>query len=283
MSKRSRIDDLVAAERMRPPRAPRGAAKHGWHRLQRAIATGGPSSVGAPNPSAGVAAAGASTAAGSTVAKWIVIVVAASGVGGAIVAGGGNRQAPRRNEHIEGIVTDPNPKIASSSDREPKSSDRRSAAPIPPTAEERRGAPGLDAPGPAAGHPGEAGRAPQHPRTSGAKATRSSPRPPEPETAPGPADPAAVPPALDAELALIRTAQRELARGDTKDALVALERHEREFPSGAMVEDRVALRIIVLCRTADRDRASSDREDFLRRWPHSVHAGRVRSACDENK
>ena len=47
--------------------------------------------------------------------------------------------------------------------------------------------------------------------------------------------------------------------------------------SGSMGEDREAVRIFAMCR-AGRD-ASSSRAEFLRRWPSSPHAPKVREAC----
>jgi hypothetical protein len=80
----------------------------------------------------------------------------------------------------------------------------------------------------------------------------------------------------------VSAAQRALAEKRPARALDVLDDHARTFPHGAMAEDRDALRVVALClagRTADAD---ASRTKFFRRWPKSLHASRVRKACDEH-
>ena len=82
---------------------------------------------------------------------------------------------------------------------------------------------------------------------------------------------------VDVEAPLISAAVKALSNGDADRALEILATHRRRFPDGVMGEDREAVRIFAMCR-AGRD-ASSSRAEFLRRWPSSPHAPKVREAC----
>jgi hypothetical protein len=82
---------------------------------------------------------------------------------------------------------------------------------------------------------------------------------------------------VDVEAPLISAAVQALSNGDADRALEILATHRRRFPAGVMGEDREAVRIFALCR-AGRD-ATSLRAEFLRRWPSSPHAPKVRDAC----
>lgn len=57
---------------------------------------------------------------------------------------------------------------------------------------------------------------------------------------------------LAAELALLREAQRALASHDSSAALAALDRHEAEFPRGALAHERDVARIAALCEDGRR-------------------------------
>lgn len=84
------------------------------------------------------------------------------------------------------------------------------------------------------------------------------------------ADPLAV------ELALLRRARRALADGDTSAALVALREHQERFPDGALAAEREGTRALVLCA---RGGSSEPARVFLRDYPRSPLAARVRAAC----
>ncbi len=82
------------------------------------------------------------------------------------------------------------------------------------------------------------------------------------------------------ELALIERARASVDRGQAKAALGVLKTHRREFPRGAFVEEAAALRASALCKSGRAEAAAKASAAFLRRYPKSVHASRVR-ACDE--
>ncbi|MEM6994930.1 MAG: tetratricopeptide repeat protein, partial [Myxococcota bacterium] len=81
------------------------------------------------------------------------------------------------------------------------------------------------------------------------------------------------------ELDLIKQATQATQRGAYKTATTLLRTHKREYPRGALAQDREALRAIVLCNSgkAKAGRAAATR--FARRFPDSVHTKRVHEAC----
>jgi len=85
--------------------------------------------------------------------------------------------------------------------------------------------------------------------------------------------------ALDAEMRWVRGADAALRAGNVGAAVELLNRHAREFPHGALREEREGLRVVAACQrgaSADVQRAASA---FLQAAPHSLMAGRVRAAC----
>ncbi len=121
-------------------------------------------------------------------------------------------------------------------------------------------------------------RAPPHPPAAA---------PPEvaPEVAAEVAPPIAVAPAptvvdprtLAAEVALLDRARVALQGGDTAATLAAVDRHEREFASGALVAEAALLRIQATLATGDRAGAAALAARFLQRFPHSPLAARARA------
>jgi hypothetical protein len=97
------------------------------------------------------------------------------------------------------------------------------------------------------------------------------------------ATPAAVvvtPERLALETGLIARARAAAAKHDDAEAIALLRRHAREFPDGAMAEDRRAWLAIVQCRSAvSAGRPAADA--FLAAHPRSPYAERVRAACDD--
>ena len=113
---------------------------------------------------------------------------------------------------------------------------------------------------------------------------RASNRVREPAVAePIEATPAAVvvtPERLALETGLIARARAAAAKHDDAAAIALLRRHAREFPDGAMAEDRRAWLAIVQCRSAvSAGRTAADA--FLAAHPRSPYAERVRAACDD--
>ncbi|MDC0670632.1 tetratricopeptide repeat protein [Nannocystis radixulma] len=86
-------------------------------------------------------------------------------------------------------------------------------------------------------------------------------------------------PALDAELALLRTARAALGRKDPAAALTALEQHARGFPSGHLVEERMLLRAQAQCELGQRDAARAAAAELVRAFPDSPHARTVAGLC----
>lgn len=81
------------------------------------------------------------------------------------------------------------------------------------------------------------------------------------------------------ELALMRTVSQALARGNTARASTLLRQHERQFPKGALLEERNAAAVRIACARNDAG-AGAKRAAFEKRWPKSMHAAAIRTACD---
>lgn len=75
---------------------------------------------------------------------------------------------------------------------------------------------------------------------------------------------------IDAERLLLERAFRAHDRRDLEEALARLNQHRREFPRGVLVEERSALRIVVLY---DLGRGEAERAAiaFARDYPQSLH------------
>lgn len=82
---------------------------------------------------------------------------------------------------------------------------------------------------------------------------------------------------LAEETALLREAREALAAGDREGALRSLDLHEQRFPAGALLEERMLYRAIAGCRGGEPEPA----EAFVRRFPRSPHAPRVRRECGQ--
>ena len=138
------------------------------------------------------------------------------------------------------------------------------------------------APPPEAPPPKPVATAPAPPPPSPAADEQPKP-PPEPAKAPAPppratkAPPAA--PARDAvdELALLDAAQAALQSGDVTGCLDRVAEHERDFPSGALVQEREVLAIEALLKRGDREAGEARAARFLSQFDSSVHRGRVRA------
>lgn len=86
---------------------------------------------------------------------------------------------------------------------------------------------------------------------------------------------------LNAETVLLARAQRALGSGSPGDALPWIQQHAARFPNGALAQEREAARVLALCalkRTGEARRAT---QQFLRVWPSSPLADRVRTACPQ--
>ena len=84
---------------------------------------------------------------------------------------------------------------------------------------------------------------------------------------------------LKAEAALVSEAQRALGAGRAGEALERLTRYDQRFPGGALRSEADATRVFALCQSGRTREAAAAKENFLRRYPSSPAAPRVRSAC----
>lgn len=85
--------------------------------------------------------------------------------------------------------------------------------------------------------------------------------------------------ALEAELALMRAASRALAAEQPRRALRLARRHAKEFPSGALEQERHATQAIAHCALGHaKGVALASR--FVATYPRSAHIGRVQRACN---
>lgn len=135
---------------------------------------------------------------------------------------------------------------------------------------------------------------------SGEHAIRPEPAskltPPDPSPEPAPpletdvaarpsSAPAKAPPAVavegPSELDLLREAQR-LQAGEPAAALAVVARHQRLFPSGILAQEREMVAIEALMRLGRRDAARARAATFLRQYPGSVHAVRIRELIGES-
>ncbi len=104
-----------------------------------------------------------------------------------------------------------------------------------------------------------------------------SPAVPEPphrpveRTVPSNAEPAPSQPAPATEHELIRLAWAALATNDADDALALIEQHAERFPTGALTEEREAIRIRAFLARGDGDRARSLILVFGEDFPNSIH------------
>lgn len=91
------------------------------------------------------------------------------------------------------------------------------------------------------------------------------------------ADARSLSPSLAAELASLEHARAELRQGDPARALSQLAAYERRYPRGALREEAFALRWEALLARGDAAEADRTARAFLRRYPGSVHAVRIRA------
>jgi hypothetical protein len=111
----------------------------------------------------------------------------------------------------------------------------------------------------------------------------AEPAPAPAAEAPAPkADPrAASSGALTAELGVLDMARSKLAAGDARGALAVLDEYSRTYPRGRLDLEAQVLRIDALAKAGDTQAAKKRAEAFLKRYPKSVLASRVRRYLDE--
>jgi len=94
--------------------------------------------------------------------------------------------------------------------------------------------------------------------------------------------PAAGPTTVDAEAALLRSADTELKAGRADHALALLDRHATQFSNGVLTEEREAERVVVLCALGRKQEARDAAAAFLTTRPRSPQAARIRASCGGN-
>lgn len=81
--------------------------------------------------------------------------------------------------------------------------------------------------------------------------------------------------ALAAELRVLQAARQSVARRDFSSALANLAEHQRSYPSGALSEEREALRIKALVGLGRRAEAARAGAAFRKHFPRSALNGRI--------
>lgn len=272
MTQRNDLDALIAGARQAPPTPPADAAARGWSRLSGQLGA----VVVAPqidlppglveSAAAGKATGIAGLAQGVAHWGWFGKAVASAAVtvtlgGAGIAAVGPFREAPAA------VVSTAVPSTVAPTEREVPQAEVRAPAELPSVEPVAVVAATPIEATPIATTPIATTPIAATPVTPAALSAASTPTP-RPVTG-----------GIDVEAPLISAALRKLSAGDADGALVELATHRRRFPRGVMVEDREALRISALCGAGRQDAAATLRTEFLRRWPSSPHAPRVRDAC----
>lgn len=248
------LDALVQAARDTPPTAPSGVAERGWSRLRGELgAVVIVPQIDVPPgviESAALGKSAMATAAGwGWIGKAIASAVVTVTVGGVGIA----TMGPQRSN--DAVAPAP-----AHVEQAPVVTEAVASAPTPIVA-----APPTTIELPSV-------EAPVDTPTIDTTAVADTPAPTKPARRPTRAG-------VDDEAPLVAAALEALAQGDPKRALVSLASHRKRFPNGVMTEDREALRIAAMCRVDPHADIATLRADFLRRWPSSPHASRVRGAC----
>jgi hypothetical protein len=90
---------------------------------------------------------------------------------------------------------------------------------------------------------------------------------------------AQAPSSLGAETTLLESARAALTRGDAAGSLTLLAQHERQYPAGALVEERLATRVFALCGAGRHADAARVAGQLLRLFPASPLRARVLDSC----
>jgi hypothetical protein len=113
-----------------------------------------------------------------------------------------------------------------------------------------------------------------------APAPVDAPREPLAAAAPAP-EPTAAPPRhnLGEETELLRRAEMALRAGDGNTALTTLDELSARRPSGVLLEERMAARVLALCAAGRTEEARREGERFVAARPTSIQAPRIRASC----
>jgi TolA-binding protein len=99
--------------------------------------------------------------------------------------------------------------------------------------------------------------------------------PPPPGTGVGRPNPEASGGSLRAERLLLESATAALMRGDADSAMASLQKHARQYPRGALAEEREVLLVKVLRARGDENVAEQRASEFKRKFPSSLQQGAV--------
>ena len=226
--------------------------------------------------------AGAGIAAGGMLAaKWIAVAVVVAGVGAGGIAVRARVRSAEAGESAPGVAS------VNSVNRAPIETASRASAARADVADVKtapavavNAASEVPSSVPLAGVPSGLGS-----RASAASAVRAGPvTSAAPSGAMQTGIAAAPPPAQSSvsvaeEARLLREADAALRSGDAARAAGLLADHARQFPHGVLAEERDAQRVLVLCAAGQEDDARAEASRFLRAYPESPLAGRVRLAC----
>jgi hypothetical protein len=100
-----------------------------------------------------------------------------------------------------------------------------------------------------------------------------------PPQASGPVASSAAEPTLGPEVELVIAAKRELTLGRPFQALALVERLAREFPNGALREERILLEVLALCAVGQVEQARRLARDFAANSPRSPLLPRLERSC----
>lgn len=81
------------------------------------------------------------------------------------------------------------------------------------------------------------------------------------------------------EMRYLEAAQRALRDGNGARALAWLDEHKSRFPNGVLAEERLAARVLALCRVGRSADARREAEAFVRIAPHSPLLVQVIESC----
>ena len=259
-------------------------------RIRRALAasiTAGALASSAPAAASTKAALGAAAGASGTLAKstvgiWLALGVVAGLAGSAAVFVGAPKAPSASSAQDHGTVRTKTPALS-----QPITPPAAPESPEPPEATPGAAATRLEPAPPVAPQIARPTNTPSLPQPAHAAAASgvsdavhgAAPPPAAPSpAAPLPAASPAVT-SLGPETALLESARAALGRGDAPGALALLERHEREFPTGTLVEERLAAKVLALCSLGRRDEAARAASRLLRMSPNSPLRARILDSC----
>ena len=257
-------DSPTAADRARVRRA-----------LAVAVATGTASA--SASAAASKAALGSGAFAKGSVGWWLAAGVAAGVVTSAAVFTGfpASGRAPVRDEASNAhnptthVVT--SAPLTTGENAAPRASVEEPPHDIPATQHEAQGAPHKPRQlmEPVAKTTPTSDPAPESTRAASTAALTEATPPARPST----------PSTLGAETSLLQAARAALGRGDAGGALALLDQHEREFPRGVLVEERLATRVFALCAMGRPAEATPVATRLLQLFPASPLRARVLASC----